>query len=130
MIILDTHAWVWWIHDDPLLPSGHKNFIKQQEVTGLGISAISCWEVAKLVEYGRLGLPEPLDSWMGKALSYPGIQLLPLTPEVSIESTRLPQPFQKDPADQIVVATARIYNISLVTCDTKILAYPHVLLAP
>jgi PIN domain nuclease of toxin-antitoxin system len=67
---------------------------------------------------------------MGKALSYPGIQLLSLTPEIAIESTRLPQPFHKDPADQIIAATARVYNISLVTCGTKVLAYPHVLLAP
>lgn len=130
VIILDTHVWIWWVHDDPQLPLGHKSVLKSQEPTGLGISAISCWEVAKLVEYGRLRLSEPLPSWMEKALSYPGIQVLPLTPEIAIESTQLPQPFHKDPADQIIVATARIYDLGLMTCDIKILAYPHVVLAP
>lgn len=129
VIILDTHVWIWWVHDDPQLPLGHKSVLKSQEPAGLGISAISCWEVAKLVEYGRLRLSEPLAWWMEKALSYPGIQVLPLTPEIAIESTQLPQPFHKDPADQIIVATARIYNLGLMTCDIKILTYPHVVLA-
>ncbi|MCI0336648.1 MAG: type II toxin-antitoxin system VapC family toxin, partial [Acidobacteria bacterium] len=84
----------------------------------------------KLVEYGRLTLPDPIDKWMEQALSYPGIQLLPLTSEIAIESTQLPQPFHKDPADQIIVATARIYDCPLITCDTKILAYPYVKLLP
>jgi PIN domain nuclease of toxin-antitoxin system len=58
VIILDTHVWIWWVHDDPQLPLGHKSVLKSQEPAGLGISAISCWEVAKLVEYGRLRLGE------------------------------------------------------------------------
>lgn len=67
-----------------------------------------------------------LEEWFKQALSYPGIQLLALTPEIAIESTRLPPPFHRDPADQIIVATARIYGCPLVTSDEKILQYPHV----
>lgn len=67
---------------------------------------------------------------MAQALAYPGIRLLELTPEIAIESTQLPQPFHKDPADQIIVATARSHNIPLVTCDAKIRAYPHIQLLP
>ncbi len=92
----------------------------------LGVSAISCWEVAKLVEKGRLTLPKPVDQWMRLALGYPGIQLLPLEPEIAIESTQLPRPFHDDPADQIIVATARIHQCPLLTIDKKIRDYAHV----
>ena len=59
----------------------------------VGVSAISCWEIAKLVEYGRLELPTSLDEWFDQALDYPGVQLLALTPEIAIESTRFPATF-------------------------------------
>ena len=130
MIVLDTHVWIWWVHDDRKLPSDHRQVVQNHEDAGLGVSAISCWEVAKLVEYGRLKLPDPVEVWMKEALAYPGIQLLPLTPEIAIESTHLPPPFHKDPADQIIVATARIYDCPLVTCDMKIQTYPSVQLLP
>lgn len=130
MIILDTHIWVWWVHNDPRLPTNYHNYIQAQEPYGLGISAISCWEVAKLVEYGRLRLPQPVMSWMDQALNYPGIRLLELTPHIAVASTELPAPFHRDPADQIIVATARIHNCPLVTLDQRILAYPHVRKCP
>lgn len=63
---------------------------------------------------------------MKQALAYPGIKLLPLSPEIAIESTQLPGTFHKDPADQIIVATARINNCRLLTVDAKILSYAHV----
>lgn len=130
MILLDTHVWIWWVHYDPLLPVDVESIVKSHESSGLGISAISCWEVAKLVEYKRLTLPLSISDWMKQALSYPGIVFLDLSPEIAIESTQLPQPFHKDPADQLIVATARIHSIPLVTCDHKIRAYPHVQLLP
>jgi PIN domain nuclease of toxin-antitoxin system len=126
VIVLDTHIWVWWVHGDPRLPQAHAAILKQHEPTGLGVSAISCWEVAKLVEKGRLRLPRPIDEWMRLALRYPGLTLLPLDPEVAIESTRLPGPFHNDPADQIIVATARIHHCPIVTVDQRISVYPHV----
>lgn len=92
----------------------------------MGISAISCWEVAKLVERGRLNLPCPIDEWFTQALAYPGMQLLELTPKICVESTQLPGDFHRDPADQIIVATARVYGCPLVTMDSKILNYFHV----
>jgi PIN domain nuclease of toxin-antitoxin system len=126
VIILDTHIWIWWIHNDPALPKDAVSLIKSNESTGLGVSAISCWEIAKLVEYGRLSLPFPVKDWMNIALAYPGIILLDLLPEIAVESTQLPPPFHKDPADQIIVATSRIHKVGLVTCDFKIRAYPYV----
>ena len=100
--------------------------IAAHEAGVIGISAISCWEIAKLVEYDRLELSCSLDEWFEQALSYPGIHLLPLTPQIAIESTRLPGKFHRDPADQLIVATARVYNCPLVTSDARILDYPYV----
>lgn len=68
----------------------------------------------------------PLNEWMENALAYPGIHLLELTPKIAIESTELPVGFHRDPADQMIVATARLHNLTLLTADEKILNYPHV----
>lgn len=65
---------------------------------------------------------------MDTALAYPGIQLVEFTPAIAIESTQLPGEFHRDPADQIIVATARILECPLLTVDDKILKYPHVIL--
>jgi len=126
MIVLDTHIWVWWVHGDERLTQTQIATITAHETDLIGVSAISMWEIAKLVEYGRLELPCPLEEWFEQALGYPGVQLLALTPEIVIESTRLPGEFHRDPADQIIVATARVYECPLVTSDEKILDYPHV----
>lgn len=126
MIVLDTHTWVWWVHGDEKLTPSQVEIIQANEDGVIGVSAISLWEIAKLVEYDRLELPVPLEKWFSLALSYPGIQVIDLTPEIAVESTRLPGEFHKDPADQIIVATARILKCKLVTSDEKILKYPHV----
>jgi PIN domain nuclease of toxin-antitoxin system len=130
VIVLDTHVWVWWVHGAAQLPPAYQAYITANEPQGLGVSAISCWEVVKLVERGRLSLPVPVGQWLNQALSYPGVRLLPLSPEIAVESTHLPGTFHRDPADQIIVATARIYNCPLVTMDQSIRAYPHVQVAP
>ncbi len=126
MIVLDTHIWVWWVHGSPDLPPFAAALIQHNEDDGLAVSAISCWEVAKLVELGRLTLPFPIDEWMDAALAPAGIHLIDLTPNIAIEATRLPPPFHRDPADQIIVATARTVGATLLTLDSKILAYRHV----
>lgn len=128
MIVLDTHIWIWWVHNDAQLTDEYRKIIQAHEEEGLGVSAFSCWEVAKLVEQGRLTLHCPIAEWLETALNYPGIQLLAFTPEIAVESTQLPGEFHRDPADQIIVATARIHDCPLLTLDDKILNYPHVML--
>lgn len=128
MILLDTHIWLWWVHGDPRLPTHYRVYIDSQPE--IGVCAISCWEVAKLVERKRISVPGSIDQWLGQALSYPAIILLPLSPEVAAESSRLPGVFHRDPADQIIVATARVYDCPLLTVDRLISAYPHVRLGP
>ncbi len=126
MIVLDTHIWVWWVHHDPQLTERLRELIQSHEDEGLGVSIFSCWEVAKLVELKKLILHCAIDEWLETALQYPGIQLLSLTPKIIVESTRLPGDFHRDPADQIIVATARVHDCALLTVDSRILKYPHV----
>lgn len=126
MIVIDTHVLIWWVHDIKHLTRSQIEIIKANETKNIGVSAISCWEMAKLVEYKRLELPCSLKDWFEQAFRYPGIHLLELTPEIAIESTQLPGEFHRDPADQIVVATARVNNCPLVTSDSKLIQYLHV----
>lgn len=92
----------------------------------LRLSVISCWEVAKLVEKGKLRFAIPVRQWIEVALALPGLQIHGLTPEISIESTELPGTFHGDPADQIVVATARVLGTEVATADRRIREYEHV----
>jgi len=114
------------VHGDKRLNHAQMDAIIANETDMIGVSVISCWEIAKLVQYRRLELPCSLDDWFEQVLEYPGVQLLALTPEIAIESTMLPGEFHRDPADQIIVATARLYGCPLVTLDDKILKYPYV----
>ncbi len=130
MILLDTHIWIWWVADDPRLSTHRRQQLQANEASGLGVSVFSCWEVAMLVAGSKLTLPVPIDDWVRDALAYPGVIRLPFTADIAIESTRLPDPFHKDPADRILVATSRLFNLPVMTEDQKILAYPHVRCLP
>ncbi|MBW4634465.1 MAG: type II toxin-antitoxin system VapC family toxin [Iphinoe sp. HA4291-MV1] len=125
MIILDTHIWIWWVDNNRRLTEKYRNWIEEYQSQGLGVSIISCWEVAKLVEINKLTLSISVDEWLTVALAYPGVQLLDLTIPIIVESTKLTG-FHRDPSDQIIVATARIYGCPLLTADAKILAYSDV----
>ena len=124
MIVLDTHVWVWWASEPGrLTPPQREALASEAEI---GVSAISCWEVAKLVERGRLDLDRPVLDWLRAALAYPGVHLVGITPEVAAESASLPGEFHRDPADQLLVATARVRQCRLATSDRRIVEYAHV----
>ncbi|NDF63080.1 MAG: type II toxin-antitoxin system VapC family toxin [Synechococcaceae bacterium WBB_3_034] len=126
MILLDTHVLIWWVNGEhQRLSDAALQAIEAEEHQRL-VSAISCWEVAMLLERGRLGLSIDCERWLNLVQSVPKLQLLPLSPEVAVASTRLPGTFHADPADRFLVAHARDLNIPLVTGDSKIRAYPHV----
>lgn len=126
MILLDTHVLIWWANGEhDRLSAAAIAAIEAEEQQRL-VSAISCWEVAMLVERGRLGLNVDMERWLNLVASVPRLQLLPLSPAVAVASTRLPGTFHADPADRFLVAQARHLNIALVTADSKIRAYPHV----
>ena len=78
-----------------------------------------------LEQHGRVGLPMNIRSWVDQALTKPGISLTPLTPEIAIESSNLPGNLHGDPADRIIVATARVWNATLLTKDPRLIEYSH-----
>jgi Uncharacterized protein conserved in bacteria len=126
VILLDTHVLIWWANgESEKLSAAAIAAIEAEEQQRL-MSAISCWEVAMLVERGRLGLNVDIERWLNLVASVPRLQLLPLSPAVAVASTRLPGTFHADPADRFLVAQARHLNIALVTADSKIRTYPHV----
>ncbi len=128
MIVLDTHALIWWISDDVRLASSAKIVI-ENTLTGSGqvmVSAISAWELALLVERGRVALAMELDEWLRAVESIEGVSFVPITAALAAQSVNLPGEFHKDPADRMIVALARELNAQLITADEKIQRYPHV----
>ncbi len=130
MIILDSHIWIWWVSENSKLAPEYKDLISSMQPSGIGISSISCWEIALLNAKGRLVFSESVLRWLEISLSLPNTILLPLSPRIAVESNNLPGEFHRDPADRIIVATARVYNCPLITYDSKILEYAHVKLLP
>ena len=126
MILLDTHIWFWWVQDVNQLTPQQRTALSNSERDGLGVSVISCWEVAMLVAKKRLALSVSATDWVRQALRYPGIRQLRLTPNIAVASTELPGDFHPDPADRIIVATARAHDVPVMTNDDRIRNYGHV----
>jgi PIN domain nuclease of toxin-antitoxin system len=123
-ILLDTHILLWLMEGTPEFSKNTLQIIEQAATkNSIFVSSISIWEISMLEAKGRIILSQPITDWVKQTLLSPGIQLAPLTPEISIESSNLPDNFHGDPADRIIVATARIENLMLITKDKKILAY-------
>jgi PIN domain nuclease of toxin-antitoxin system len=125
--LLDTHAWVWWVTEDRRLSAVARRAIERSQAKGdLSLSLISVWEVAKKVEKAQLVLDRPVDQWLELALARPGLHLAELTRPILVESCKLSPPFHGDPADQLIVATARDCDAVIITKDARIRAYAHV----
>ena len=124
LLLLDTHAWLWLVGGAEPLKRSVLSTVEQGARQGrIRVSAISVWEVAMLEAKGRIRLSKDCLAWVHDALASPGLSLVPLTPEIAVESSRLPWTFHGDPADRILVATARLLGATLLTRDTGILAY-------
>ena len=125
--VLDTHAWIWWVAEDSRLSGPARHAIEESRATGeLWLSAFSIWEVAKKVQKGQLSLDRPLDDWLDQATGQAGVHVAEPTRAVLVESCRLPGGFSGDPADSIIVATARSLGAVLVTKDQRIRQYDQV----
>lgn len=117
MIVVDTHALVWWLGEpDRLSPRARRSI---ESATEVGVCAISCWEIAMLVAKGRLELDRDVLLWLQQALAQPKVVLFPLSPEIAVASTRLDTSFQGDPADRVIAATCLQYRARLVTKDAR-----------
>jgi len=126
MILLDTHIWVWWVNDPNKLNPATLHYLDELPPTSIFISNISCWEIAKLVEKGRIELSEPLPVWFDLAIDRAGITVIDIDRSIIMDACSLPGAFHNDPADQLITATARVKSIPLLTADHKILSYQYV----
>lgn len=126
MILLDTHAWIWSLSATKLLSGNVKKLIKKTQTDQRAIASISIWEFTMMVTKGRINVKIDPKRWLNNAIVNSGLRVIELTPEIAMESCNLPGDFHKDPADRIIVATARAHNLTLLTKDRKIIEYPHV----
>jgi PIN domain nuclease of toxin-antitoxin system len=111
VILLDTHIWYWWIEKSPKLTAFLRGQMLKHQASGWGVSIISVWEIAKLTRAGKIKLKVSIADWIAAALEDSGVDLLDFTTEVAIDSANLPGPIRRDPADQILIATARCADI-------------------
>lgn len=119
-LLLDTHIWLWSLLEPDRLSDAAIQVLRDSE-TELFLSPVSIWEVTVLVAKGRVVLTSDVVEWVSEALSQVPVQEIPLTIEAALETNRLSLP-HRDPADQFIVATARVFNLTLVTADRRILA--------
>lgn len=124
MILLDTHAWVRWLHPEVnrKLPDRLRAWLEASDEP-FAVSVVSALEVTQLVKKRILELPLALPEWFDAALAESDIQCLGLTPKLLHTSTILPD-IHKDPVDRIIIATAQEWNAQLVTADKAIRTYP------
>ncbi|MBA3056309.1 MAG: type II toxin-antitoxin system VapC family toxin [Gammaproteobacteria bacterium] len=125
--LLDTHVLIWLLEGNERLGQESRALIRSAaQADSLVVSAITPWEIAMLVSKGRLVFGQEIGQWLRTALSMPGIRMMPLSIEISVASTQLPSDFHADPADRMIVATARHLGATLVTEDKLILNYSRV----
>ncbi len=122
VIVLDTHAWLWWASNPELLSARAREAIDRAD--RVGVCTISCWEVTMLVVRGRIALDREVGVWVGQALAHERVEPLPLTAEVAVSAGLLDRErFRGDPADRIIYATARASGSLLATKDAGLRAF-------
>ena len=128
MAVLDTHILVWWVNGDNALSTKAKKTITDTLDQGgeIVISSISAWEISMLIQKGRLLLTVDVESWLDQVAQIDGVMFYPVDNEIALKSVSLPGNFHRDPADRMIVATARKLALPLITTDEKILRYRHV----
>lgn len=127
MIVLDTHAWVWWISSPQQVSKPAREVIDGAMERGeIFVSSISCWEIALLIRKGRLELSMPVEDWVARSEALPFVQFVPFDNRIALRSNSLPGDLHEDPADRAIIATALTLGAPLVSKDTKIRDYPHV----
>lgn len=127
MMLLDTHAWIWWISNPELLSQNAIDAINSAiSEDKIYVSSISVWEASMLVEKHRLSLKIDFEKWLEMNELIPYLNFVPVNNKIAFQSTRLLGDFHADPADRIIVATAIVNDWKLITKDKKILDYNYV----
>jgi PIN domain nuclease of toxin-antitoxin system len=123
VILLDTHALIWYANEDAEMPDSLWRRINQEDQ--FLVSAISVWEIAMLVDKNRLILNLPVNEWIETAGNHFPIVWIDLNIDICLKSTQLPGDFHKDPADRFIVSTCILNGAKLITRDKKLLTYPY-----
>ena len=128
MIVLDTHVLLWWAtQEDGRLSTAASKVLRDEMESGeIAISSISAWEIAMLIQRKRIALAMDLREWLATVGQIAGVRFVPVDNLIAVESESLPGEFHRDPADRMIVATARKLGKPVVTMDEKIRNYPHV----
>ena len=127
VIVLDTHAWIWWVNDPSQLSEPARRTIETAMAKqSLYVSSISAWELTMLVQRKRIHLSLDVRDWISRCEALPFLSFIPIDNAITVESVRLPEFPHADPADRIIVATALSLGAQLVTKDEKLHAYPYV----
>jgi PIN domain nuclease of toxin-antitoxin system len=125
VIVLDTHAWIWWVAAPPRIPKRATSLIEQAIAAGepILISSISAWEVAMLVDRGRLELTMPVHDWVARSEAVALFRFVPVDNRIAVRALELPEFAHRDPADRIIVATALVEGATLITGDDRLRRY-------
>jgi PIN domain nuclease of toxin-antitoxin system len=128
VIVLDTHALIWWVTGDmSQLSSAAADAIASEQKGGeILVSSMTSWEIAMLVAKERIAISMDVETWLSLVSQIENVRFVPVDNEIAVKSTELPGDFHKDPADRMIVATARKFAAPLVSADEKIRAYAHV----
>ena len=127
MIVLDTHAWIWFTSKPDVLSQKAKYAVDEAvKKKNVFVSSISAWEIALLVKNNRLQLSMDVADWIAKSENLPFFQFVPVSNSIAVKSVNLPPPLHPDPADRIIIATALSTGAAIVTKDKKISDYAHV----
>ena len=124
-LLLDTHAWI-LAQESPEKFGRRTRTLLEDIGNNVSISAMAALEIARLIFLRRIQLAEPPSTWIADSVRALGVQLLDVTSQIAAEAYELPGNFHKDPVDRVLVATARLHNLTLLTADELILRYPHV----
>ncbi len=120
--LLDTHVLLHWLANHPRLTKAQRAVIKDAGAEKpLWLSDISLWEIATLHELGRITLDRPLRDWLEAAAAPPLVQRVGISPAIAAEVAALPSHVHRDPADRIIIATARVLGCTLLTSDRRII---------
>lgn len=123
IVILDTHIWIWYVNENfDQIPTQWLEQIRQADI--VGVSAISCYEIALAYNKGRLAIHIPVQNWLDDSLAPAGIELFPLTPEITVRAVNL-SPIHKDPFDRLIIATALEHGAKLASIDSLFSKYPE-----
>ena len=125
LLLLDTHAWVWLNTGDTrkLGKKATQRMTRAADRGALRLSVISVWELGLLHARGHIRFSTTLDEWVRAALATPGLTVTDLTPEIALDASRLAGDLHPDPADRMLVSTARQVDATLVTRDERLLRY-------